>query len=122
MRSMHTVAEVLPPKGDEEMAKFNGARLTAWRSRASHALQVTISVKATACAKIEVKESVYPSEVEDADTLVLQLWDDGTTTPSRPWVSSYPKDPKGESPVYKHVVLLDGASKIIAVAGVQDVP
>lgn len=118
MPAMDAVAEVLPQKGDEEMAKFSGANLDAWRSRTSHALQVDISVAATACAKIEVKECVYPSEVEADDVLVLKLENDGSKTPLRPWLKSHPK---ADAIAYKHVVLLDGAI-ILAVASVQDVP
>ena len=81
-----SAAEVLPSKGDEEMVKFNGAKMYAWRSRASHALQVDISVRTTSCAKIDLKKSMDPSEVEDADTLVL-----GEKTLAT-WKSAKPSD------------------------------
>ena len=59
----------------DEMVKFAGANLDAWRSRTSHALHVDISVGLTACAKIEVKECVYPSQVEADDVLAtLATW------------------------------------------------
>lgn len=99
----------------DEMVKFSGANLDAWRSRTSHALQVDISVGLTACAKIEVKECVYPSEVEADDVLVLKLEDDGTKTPARPWLKSHTKE---DSLTYKYVVLM-ADEKVIAVAPVQ---
>lgn len=112
MPAMDAVTE----EGDEEMAKFNGARVTAWRSRASHALQVEISVRATDCANIEVKEVTH----QDVDTLVLKLEDDGKkkdASAPEAWLKSHPK---AESLLYKYVVLLDGET-ILAVGSVQDV-
>lgn len=115
---METTVEIEPPpqpSGDDEMAKFSGVTLAAWRSRASHALQVDIGVAATACAQIDVKEM---DGSESADVLVLTLSDDGTKTELRPWFTSHSKE---NAPIYKYVVLLDGAT-ILAVAPVADVP
>lgn len=93
------IAEVIPPEEGEEMAKFNGVRLAARRSRKAQALEVEVSVADTACANIRLDDS-SSSEVEAADVLVLKLKDDGTTMVRDSNLGKYTKE---KSLLYKYV-------------------
>lgn len=113
---MHAVAQVVPPKGDADMARYEGAKMEAWRSRASHVLQVDIGVAATPHSKNKIEEGKYPSEVETGHVLVLKIVPDGSATSLRDqWSDSYLKQ---KSLPYTHVVLMDGGA-VIAAATVQ---
>lgn len=111
------IAEVIPPEEGEEMAKFNGVRLAARRSRKAQALEVEVSVADTACANIRLDDS-SSSEVEAADVLVLKLKDDGTTMVRDSNLGKYTKE---KSLLYKYVVLKDNET-ILAVTDVENDP